>query len=231
MTVTTLLGAARALLLDFDGPITSLLPPPANLAAADDARRPLVASGVVLPADIAATTDHLAVLRYAALLGPVPLEQVEQACIGAETQAAAVSEPTSGGHGLITAVWATGRPVVIVSNNAPEAVRTYLVRFGLTSYVRGVIGRARHRPEQMKPDPRLVAEAARAAGADPARCVLVGDTVSDVQAAVALGMPCIGYAESPDSDVSLGLAGAAFVVRSMDELGNHVLHDRRISRA
>jgi histidinol-phosphate phosphatase family protein len=52
-----------------------------------------------------------------------------------------------------------------------------------------------HHPEEAcacrKPAPGLVSEAARALGADPARCVLIGDIGSDVEAARAVGARAI----------------------------------------
>ena len=61
-TARELLHDADALLLDFDGPVAALMPPPANARAADLARGPL--AGVAIPSPVAETTDHLAVLGY-----------------------------------------------------------------------------------------------------------------------------------------------------------------------
>ncbi|MCH9767797.1 MAG: hypothetical protein K0U70_08365 [Actinomycetia bacterium] len=57
--VAEVLSSARALLLDCDGPITALMPPPFNAKAAEQAR--LALQEIPLPDEIATTTDHLAV--------------------------------------------------------------------------------------------------------------------------------------------------------------------------
>ena len=52
-----------------------------------------------------------------------------------------------------------------------------------------------------KPDPRHVVETATRCGADPAVCVMIGDTSTDLHAARAAGIPCIltrfGFAAEP----------------------------------
>jgi phosphoglycolate phosphatase len=82
--------------------------------------------------------------------------------------------------------------VVIVSNNAEAAIRAYLERWLLSSYVVAVIGRPVGRPDLMKPDAYTVDEALRLLGTEPNRAVFVGDSVSDVEVSRAVGVPCIG---------------------------------------
>ncbi len=55
----------------------------------------------------------------------------------------------------------TGRPVVIVSNNAPGAVSAYLARHALGDLVKAIMARPEHRPDLMKPHPELVHRALR----------------------------------------------------------------------
>ncbi len=58
-----------------------------------------------------------------------------------------------------------------------------------------------------KPFPDLFLHAARTLGAAPADCIVVEDTVLGVQAAVAAGMPVLGYAGRNDGE-TLAAAGA-----------------------
>jgi len=85
--------AAEVVFLDFDGPITPLMPPPANAAAADAARQPLLEAGVSLQGELRTTTDHLAVLRFTAALAPKLVTEVEDACLAAELAVAATCQP------------------------------------------------------------------------------------------------------------------------------------------
>ena len=60
-----------------------------------------------------------------------------------------------------------------------------------------------------KPDPGLFLHAAQALGTDPARCIVVEDSISGVTAAKAAGMRVLGYAgEGPHAAKSLHAAGA-----------------------
>jgi phosphoglycolate phosphatase len=216
---TELFTAADAVLLDFDGPVTPLIPAPANLEVANAARAPLLARDIALDGHISTTSDHLAVLRWAATNAPQVLAEVEAVCDDAETAAAATAEPTRGTHGLLAECHQSGKPVVIVTNNAAVAIHAYLERWSLTSYVVAVIGRPKGRPDLMKPNTHTVDEALRLLRTEPNRAVFVGDSVSDVEVSRAVGVPCIGYAKTPRRGHELQFAGAAAVVTDIAELG------------
>jgi len=57
-----------------------------------------------------------------------------------------------------------------------------------------------------KPDPLHLTETARRIGADPARCVMIGDTATDVETARRAGVPCVltsfGCAAEPLADLA-----------------------------
>ncbi|GAA6527418.1 HAD family hydrolase [Intrasporangium sp. DVR] len=209
-----LVHAAKAILLDFDGPVTPLMPAPVNALAADAARAAL--KGVELPADVATTTDHLTVLRWTASGAPDRLADVEDACVTAEIAAARISEPTAGALDFLRWCQEQGKPVVMVSNNAAEAITTYLHRFEATSLVRGIVGREPRRPDLLKPHPSLVLAALELAQAEPAQAVLIGDSVTDIEGARATGVPSIGYAKTPARGRDLNEGGADALVDTMD---------------
>lgn len=214
-----LLSESAAVLLDFDGPVTPLMPAPANMHAADAARRALAAHGVDMPGDIAATSDHLAVLRWAGTHAPEALTDVEDACAAVEIDLARSCTPTPGSYELPVALHAAGTPVVIVSNNAAAAIRAYLERHGLTAHVLDVVGRPHLRPDLMKPDPHVVQRALGIAGAAARSAVLIGDSVSDIEVASATGVRSIGYAKTRERGAELRDAGADAVTDSIAALG------------
>jgi phosphoglycolate phosphatase len=217
-TAAQLVASAKAILLDFDGPVTRLMPWPQNARAADSARRPLLLAGFELPEDVAGSTDHLAVLRYAPRLGAELLGAVEDACIRAEVAAAEVSQPTPGAHDFLAACQREEKPVVIVSNNAADAVHAYLLRFQLHGLVRGVVGRQLHRPDLMKPHPSLLGAALDLVTCQPPNCVMIGDSTTDIQAARNAGMPSIGYAKTETRGVQLRRAGSTAVIANLSDL-------------
>lgn len=104
---------------------------------------------------------------------------------------------------------------MIVSNNAAEAITTYLSRFDATSLVRGIVGREALRPDLLKPHPSLVLAALELAQAEPPFAVLIGDSVTDVEVAHRAGMRAVGYGKTPGRCVHLDQAGAEAVTRTM----------------
>ncbi|MFI8523160.1 HAD family hydrolase [Promicromonospora sukumoe] len=212
------LAAVPGVLLDFDGPVTPLMPGPKGKQVADDARTAMRRAGVEVPNSVASSTDHLAVLRAAVVLGPAVVRAVEDACVTAEIRCAKSAVPTVGAHDFLRQTFHDDQRVVIVSNNAAEAIDAYLDRWELNAFVVAVIGRSRYRPDLMKPH-RFVADAALGLlGIDAADTVLIGDTVTDMQVARSVGACAIGYAKRPERSEALAEAGADAVVLSMSEL-------------
>jgi phosphoglycolate phosphatase-like HAD superfamily hydrolase len=210
-----LLAAADAVLLDFDGPVTPLMPSPINAHAANGARTALHQHGITPPDDIATTTDHLAVLRWAGEHATSALNDVETACTDAEVTAARTCHPTPGAHKLMAALHRTSTPVVIVSNNAADAIHVYLDRHHLAELVRGVVGRPAGHPDLMKPNTHTVHTALRILDTAPTLAVMIGDSVSDVEVARAAHIRAIGYAKTQRRGDELAAAGTDSITSSM----------------
>jgi histidinol-phosphate phosphatase family protein len=111
--------------------------------------------------------------------------------------------PVGGARRALDRLRAAGIPVAVVTNQSGVA-RGYMTREQLRAVnerIEELLGPfdswavCMHHPEEAcacrKPAPGLVGEAARALGADPARCVLIGDIGSDVEAARAAGASAI----------------------------------------
>lgn len=69
-----------------------------------------------------------------------------------------------------------------------------------------------------KPAPDLFLHAASRMGHEPSRCLVIEDSVPGVQAAVAAGMPVIGYAGDPYTDAAALESEGARIVHAMDEV-------------
>ncbi len=72
----------------------------------------------------------------------------------------------------------------------------------------------------MKPNPYSLTMAARLLGVDVTTCVLVGDSLTDIQAAHAVGSAAIGYANKPGKRQAFTQAGAESVIESMNAIGD-----------
>lgn len=200
-----LIANAKALLLDFDGPVTALMPPPLNVQAADQARAAL--SGIELPADIEQTTDHLAVLRFTAEHVPARLAAVERSCAEAEVACARDSDPSPEIRGLLADAGRRATPVAIVSNNSEAAVRVFLDRFNWARGIKTLACRTLGGVAEMKPDPFLVSKAVKLLGVRSDECIFVGDSVADVLAGHDAGVRVVGLAKTLARGAELTRAG------------------------
>lgn len=220
--LTAVLADSGPILLDFDGPVATLLPAPYNARLAEATRKPLREKGNELPELIANTTDHLAVLRYAADQGTAMLQAVEEIALAGEIEAAQNATPTPGAAEFLTACKQVDRTVVIVSNNAAAAIESYLDQHGLTALVAKVLGRPPGHPALMKPDPELVHLALAIVKRKPHDCVMIGDSVTDIEVSQSAGVRSIGYAKTPERGAELDRAGADAIIDDMASLATAV---------
>ncbi|MGC5308757.1 HAD family hydrolase [Micromonospora zamorensis] len=222
-----LLGEVGAVLLDFDGPVCSIFagyPAPQVAAELIDVLR---RRGVDVPPDLASEPDPLEVLRRTGATGDHDTTRaVEDALCAAERRAAETAEPTPYGREVIVAAWQAGMPVAVVSNNSAGAVTAYLTAHRLAGYVSPVIGRAYADPDRMKPNPEPILRAVRAVGKPSKRCVLVGDSLSDIRGARTADVRAIGYANRSSKTNALLAAGADLVITSMGELAGVLIGAR-----
>lgn len=216
-----LVAAASAVLLDFDGPVGEVFAGYPAGRVADDVRRVIHAAGMPLLDgldDLADTQDPLTVLRLVAQRRPDLTGAVDDALTIAELHASCTARPTAGARAFVVACRTARRPVVIVSNNSAACVRAYLARHDLAGHVTAVLGRPRHRPDLLKPHPGLVETALARVGVEPARAVLIGDSVTDVEVALACRVPVIGLANKPGKRDRLAAAGAEVIIEATTEL-------------
>ncbi|GAA3620891.1 HAD family hydrolase [Lentzea roselyniae] len=196
--VHRILANASALLLDFDGPVCSVfagLPAP---VVADQLREVLADGGHGdLPPEVEKSADPFDVFSFAATIGDVEARYVEAALRAHEVEAVATAEPTADTHDLIREWHASGRKLAIVSNNSAAAVLSYFHAHDLTHCVDNVSARREADPGLLKPNPFLLNQANDALGTAASNSVLIGDSLTDIQAARSAGVRIIGYANKP----------------------------------
>jgi HAD superfamily hydrolase (TIGR01509 family) len=216
--LASVIGRTRHLLLDFDGPICNLFAGLPALSVAARLRALLSANGQALPEAIAGEDDPIEVLRFTSSLDPATTIRVDAALRDAELAATATATPTPDARDVLLACHQTGRRVAVISNNAQLAVQTYLQAHHRTEHIDVIVGRTDPDPRLLKPHPHLVLRALDALGSDPATCALVGDSISDIQAAQAAATASIGFANKPGKHERLQRAGADAIVTTMAEL-------------
>jgi HAD superfamily hydrolase (TIGR01549 family) len=183
--LSALLSGAKAVLFDFDGPLCDVF---AGMPADGVARR---LEGIL--GERVDTDDPLQVLRESVRLGQDVVHAVEDALIAAELAAVDCSRPTAGGVEAVHACLAAGKQVGVVSNNSSAAVREFLQGVELVSTV-PVVGRSYGDPGRMKPHPWSLETALRLFKVSGSEVVFVGDSITDIQAADAVGILSIAYA-------------------------------------
>ncbi len=213
----TLFRDCDVVLMDFDGPLCRLFRDGVAAQVAETLLDHLASTGVDTRSEGWATTDPLAVLRMSADRVPQLSKAIHEELLKCEVEAAAASVPTPSAYQVLEQIVASGHRTAIVSNNAEQAVRTYLERHHWDGLVSAISARSTF-DTPMKPNPYLVTAALQALHTEPNRAVFVGDSISDVVAAAAADVACIGLANKPGKDDNLRRAGCGAVIASMSEL-------------
>lgn len=215
-SAAALIERASAVLLDFDGPICKLFAEVRSADVVASLLRYLEQRGAPVPDD--ETGDPLAVVRMSAGLDADILADLCAELVRAELRAVRSAVPTPDADVVMRSFAGDGRKVAVVSNNSARAVRDYLNLHRLEAYVSAVSARTSCDPLLMKPNPYLLEQALSELEVPAADALLVGDSVTDVEAAIAARVPCIGYANKPGKAHRLAAAGAVKIIHSMTAL-------------
>jgi HAD superfamily hydrolase (TIGR01662 family) len=207
VTVADLLAKRDHVLLDFDGPICAVFGGALSDRDVADRLKPLL--GGTIPVGVANARDPFDVLRYAASCGPATAKVVETQLRRLELEAVASAPLTPGAVEAIRSLHLPGFTITVVSNNSTDAIRSFLVIHEHASHVRGISGRTRVDPSFLKPNPFLLEQAIQSLGTSPKSCVMVGDSVADIDAARAAGVSVIAYANKPDKAGQLAIMAPA----------------------
>ncbi|MGW6737801.1 HAD family hydrolase [Streptomyces sp. NPDC055013] len=224
-TLLALLESAEAVLLDFDGPVCDLFGDTSTAPVAREIKAAVYSAwGRDLDQRVKECDDSHGILRRVREMydGPEPLpDRLREALKLAEDivqdqEFAAVASARRAPEvvPLVRALRKKGKRLAIVSNNAPDPVASYLSRLGVRGEFAAVIGRDPHNPLLMKPDPYSVNCAVKSLGLPPSACILIGDQLTDLDAAQAAGTPFIGYTQSPERAARMRDRGTNAVVSS-----------------
>ncbi|MCO6005249.1 HAD family phosphatase [Actinoallomurus purpureus] len=210
------LARSQHLLFDFDGPICSIFSGLTAPATAAHLRELVTSQGIDIPSDAAASGDPFDVLRFAATISADLMHAVAAELRTMELRAVEVADATPHARQVIQRAHYDGRVIAAVSNNSREAVTRYLTTASLAPLFTAVIGRTDPDPRLLKPDPHLISQAVKELNAAPADCVLIGDSLSDIEGARSAGTLSIGYANKPGKLERFAAADA--VITNMAEL-------------
>jgi HAD superfamily hydrolase (TIGR01549 family) len=223
------MNRSRYLLFDFDGPICGIFAGLSALAIATHLRELVTSRGIDISTEVADSHDPFDVLRFTTTTSSTLTQAVADELRTMELRAVEVAESTPYSRQVVETAHKAGRVLAAVSNNSREAVTCYLATSGLASKFTAIVGRTDPDPDLLKPNPHLISQAIKELGAVPAECVLIGDSLSDIEGARSAGVLSIGYANKPGKQERFTTAGADAVITSMGELLPHL--DERQSSA
>ena len=214
-TLGAIIARTRYLLLDFDGPICSIF---AGLPAPTVAEKLRKLFPCELPEEIANNLDPIEVFKYSATVSDELAARVEAEMADLEVAAVPTADPTPYTHQVIASARESGRIIGVVSNNSPRAVNAYLDRHGLSDGITLVVARTSHNPALLKPNPHLINEAVCGLDADPTATALVGDSLTDIEAAHSAGVASIGYANKLGKRERMTQLRVGVIITSMADL-------------
>jgi phosphoglycolate phosphatase len=137
-----------------------------------------------------------------------------------ELRAAGSAKLMDGVEATLERLHTLGIPVAVVSNNATEAVWRGLKTSNIEGLVTGVLGREPGcNLHELKPSPVMLHDALAMLDCAPERTLFAGDSVTDMAAGRAAGIPTVGVlrhsrARRPD----LAAAGAKWVLAEFGDL-------------
>ena len=199
-----LLHGVDAVFFDFDGPVCDLFGRKPTAHIAEEIKVMARLEWGALDRDVEDCHDSHGILhRLRDMLDGTPAQRCREPLDEANTIVtrheyeavnSAVQVPDV--EPLLDVLTDLRKRLVVVSNNAEEPVQRYLERTDLQSRFEAVCGRDPHEPRRMKPHPDAVRRALTAVGdMDPAKALLVGDQLTDLQAAKAAGIRFLGYTQ------------------------------------
>lgn len=230
-----LLGRAKAVLFDFDGPICALFAgrprDPRTRSTTKDVADDIKHAAreewgrARLAPDVEECVDsHHTLLRLRLMydaepddLSPVALKRAEDIVTRAEDAAVETAVRAWGVLTLVKVLSSDlGKRLAVVSNNAEDPIRRYLElpRVRLHSNFDGVFGRDPDDARLMKPDPDCVRRAIDKLSVKASECLLIGDKISDLEAARSAGTSFIGYTKKRARATQMKDRGAEVVVSS-----------------
>jgi HAD superfamily hydrolase (TIGR01509 family) len=218
VSLSDVLARSKHILLDFDGPMCATFSAISSAEATRELGALLARHHVQVPAYLLDAADPFALLYYVAMNAPQRSAMIEQALTALEVAGVKSAQPTAGLRDLLEALARTGRTVTVVSNNSAAAVRAFVDAEDLGGYVHSIVARTDPDPRLLKPDPHLLLQAAATLGAPPSTCTLLGDSVTDVEAARRAGTESIAFANKPDKRDPLLSAGPDALISSLRDV-------------
>ena len=193
-----------AVLFDCDGVIVDSEGPTSELLITDLAAHGLPLTTAELEADYVGGTIETVAIRARAAGADLPEGWVADFYTRMFAMLARGTPLIPGILSVLDRLDAAGIPFAVGSNGPDEKMRISLGQHGLVPRFRAVL--SAQTLGHPKPAPDVYLHAARACGAAPGACVVIEDSPTGARAALAAGIPCLGFAaHGPDTPPARGL--------------------------
>lgn len=219
--LASLVASTRYVLWDMDGPICKLFAGyPAHQIAGELVEKidQLGMGGLLTEQERSGNDPHDALRGvHERRPGSDLVLELEEWLTRRELQAVPKAMPTPHADPLIRTWSSLGVRFAITTNNAALAAAAYVESRGLAECFPYVYGRTPNL-DLMKPNPHSLEEAIKAMGAVPSATLMIGDAVTDLEAARQAGVSFLGYARNAGKERRLRDAGAEVVVGSLKQV-------------
>ncbi|MGW7519393.1 HAD family hydrolase [Streptomyces sp. NPDC054796] len=212
-----LIGPAKCVIFDFDGPLCHLFHRFPAPGVADRLRELIPAAhpgngSLSSDAPFSDVDDPYVILQRAfadpASVADGTAHAVERALTREEVRAASHAYPTPYADSLVRTLSSTGRRLAVATNNAQQAVERYLeTRLTGALFAGHVHGRCADAGLRLKPDPDCLVRALESTGVAPGDALMIGDAPRDLAAARAAGVSFLGYGRNERKAAALRAAG------------------------
>ncbi|MHA1372627.1 MAG: HAD family hydrolase [Promethearchaeota archaeon] len=125
-----------------------------------------------------------------------------------------------GSREVLTALKARDKIICIASSNIKKALFRVIETFNLKKLIDVVVGL--DDIKKGKPDPEIIIRCTTMAGVKPEECIVVGDSIYDMQAAKAAGCYVVGVLTGASSRSDLLNNGANFILHSVKEIIEYI---------
>lgn len=203
----------RAILLDFDGVVCDLFAGYPSEQITQELIHAARQKGYSSSLDI---DDPLELLRQLGEDNAALAHEIDHLFAEKEYLAAESAQPLRGMHDFFSFCKKHTLSVVIVTNNSPQSIKHYQELHSLPTLK--IFGRVAGKPTLLKPSSYSLDQALQQLNTPANQAVMVGDMLTDIQAAQAASCRSIGISGDPELQGELKNAGATHIVANAKEL-------------
>jgi phosphoglycolate phosphatase-like HAD superfamily hydrolase len=221
-TMRALMKNTTSVIFDFDGPICGLFSDTSASLVANFLKEVLLSHNCLYK-EVLTEDDPMVIFRKSLFLWDQGKREVFLELLNVlkywECNAAETAKPTKNFFAFYSYLEEHGMKTAIATNNCNQAVETYFNRYTHTpQLLENTFGRVGYNPHDLKPNPLFLKQAMNRLKVSSDECLMIGDSVTDFEAAKQVGIRFIGHTTTYMKADLLLEAGAEVVISDYDQL-------------